>query len=98
MSGMSGAQSSPELQLRVREQVRALYPTRAWLDVRTKADLPLAEGVDPSMFPEGTLEVSVVDDTNIELLKRKLAVLAGGKMETGDDEGSIEMHHFEMDD
>lgn len=96
MSGMSGPQSSPELQLRVREQVRALYPTRAWIDVRTKADLPLADGVDPATFPVGTLEVSAVDETNIDVLKMKLAELAGGKIE-GADGGEIEMHQFDMD-
>ena len=77
LSGTSGPQSAPRLQLRVREQVRARYADRPWLDVRTKADLPLADELSPEDVPDDTLHVSVVDDVNVELLKRRMAVLVG---------------------
>ena len=79
LSGTSGAQSAPLLQLRVREQVRERYPGRPWLDVRTKADLPLADEVLPETVPHGTLDVSVVDGTNVALLKRRMAQLVGDR-------------------
>jgi len=75
LSGTCGAQSDPKLQLRVREQIRGLFGHRPWLDVRSKADLPLAEGIAPEEVPEGTLSVSVVEDTNIEELKRRMTLL-----------------------
>lgn len=77
LSGTSGALSAPLLQLRVREQVRERYAGRPWLDVRTKADLPLAEEVSADQVPHGTLEVSAIEDTNIEVLKRRMAILVG---------------------
>ena len=72
-------QSAPLLQLRVREQVRERYPGRPWLDVRTKADLPLADEVLPEAVPHGTLDVSVIDGTNVALLKRRMAQLVGDR-------------------
>jgi len=76
LSGMSGEQSSPQLQLRVRDELRSQFPDRPWLDVRSKADLPLADGIEPGMVPQGTLEVSVVDDTNIDELKARMTAFA----------------------
>ena len=81
LSGTSGAQSAPLLQLGVRDQIRARYPDRPWLDVRTKADLPLADEIRPEAMPDGILEVSVVDDLNINELKQRMAVLVGGDAE-----------------
>jgi nucleolar GTP-binding protein len=81
LSGTCGAQSAALLQLAVREQVRARYPDRPWLDVRTKADLPLADEVDPARIPEGALEVSALEGTNIDTLKRRMAQLVGGEAE-----------------
>ena len=77
LSGTSGAQSAPLLQLRVREQVRAQYGLRPWLDVRTKADLPLAPEVAADAVPPGALSVSALDGTNVALLRRNLAQLVG---------------------
>lgn len=77
LSGTSGKQSAPLLQLGVREQVRERYAGRPWLDVRTKADLPLDPEVDPAAIPAGTLEVSVIDDINVDVLQRSMAQLVG---------------------
>ena len=57
--------------------IRARYPDRPWLDVRSKADLPLAPEVPPEAVPSTALNVSVVDDTNIETLRREMAKLVG---------------------
>ena len=76
LSGMSGQQSSPQLQLRVREELRSQFPDRPWLDMRSKADLPFADEVDQSMVPPGTLEVSVLDGTNIDELKERMTAFA----------------------
>ena len=81
LSGTSGAQSAPLLQLAVREQVRARYPDRPWLDVRTKADLPLADEVPAESMPPGAMHVSVLDGTNVDELKRRMARLVGGEEE-----------------
>ena len=40
------------------------------------SDLPLAEGIGPEMVPQGALEVSVVDGTNIDELKARMTALA----------------------
>jgi nucleolar GTP-binding protein len=77
LSGSCGAQSAPLLQLRCREQIRAAHPERPWLDVRTKADLPLADEVAADMVPPGALEVSAIEGTNIDVLKVRLAQLVG---------------------
>jgi nucleolar GTP-binding protein len=81
LSGTCGPLSAPLLQLSVRKQIRERYPDRPWLDVRSKADLPLALEVDPADIPEGCLEVSVVDGTGVEELRRQLALLVGGDQE-----------------
>jgi hypothetical protein len=60
----------------VRDELRTQFPDRPWLDVRSKADLPLADGIEPDMVPQGTLEVSVVDDTNIDELKARMTAFA----------------------
>mmetsp|Transcript_80879 Transcript_80879/g.242233 ORF Transcript_80879/g.242233 Transcript_80879/m.242233 type:complete len:149 (+) Transcript_80879:1014-1460(+) len=79
LSGTCGAQSAPELQLAVREQVRGEFPDRPWLDVRSKADLPLADNIAPEQVPEGTLSVSVHDGINVEVLKRRMAALVADR-------------------
>jgi len=75
LSGTCGAQSSPRLQLEVREQIRAAFPSRPWIDVRSKADLPLEEGLTAECIPEGTLEVSVHEDVGVDELKLRMAGL-----------------------
>ena len=41
------AHPPPRWLSQVRDQIRAEFPDRPWLDVRSKADLPLAEGIAP---------------------------------------------------
>lgn len=77
LSGTSGAQSAPLLQLSVRETIRARYPGRPWIDVRSKSDLPLAPEVPPDAVPPNTLNVSVIEDLEIETLRRRMAMLVG---------------------
>ena len=78
LSGTCGKLSAPLLQLSVRDMVRARYPDRPWIDVRSKSDLPLAPEVPPESIPHGTLNVSVIDGTGIETLRERLALLVGG--------------------
>ncbi len=65
----------------MRSQLKALYPDRPWLDVRSKSDLPLAAEVEPSSVPEGCLHVSVTDGSGVDELKRSMARLVGGEAE-----------------
>ena len=60
----------------MRDELRSQFPDRPWLDVRSKADLPFADEVDQSMVPPGTLEVSVLDGTNIDELKERMTAFA----------------------
>ena len=41
--------------------------------------LPLADEVLPEAVPHGTLDVSVIDGTNVALLKRRMAQLVGDR-------------------
>lgn len=72
LSGTCGAQSSPELQLAVREQIRAQCVGRPWIDVRSKADLPLADGLTESSIPGGCIDVSVHEGRNVDALSREV--------------------------
>jgi len=75
LSGTCGAQSAGRLQLQVREQIRAAFPDRPWLDVRSKADLPLGEGLQPADVPPGTLHVSVHNGRGIDELCAQISLL-----------------------
>lgn len=75
LSGTCGEQSAPRLQLKVREQIRAAFPLRPWIDVRSKADLPLADDIDPGDVPPGTLSVSVHEGSGIDELSRRMSVM-----------------------
>lgn len=81
LSGSCGQQSAPLLQLAVRDTVRARYAGRPWIDVCSKADLPLAPEVPPDAVPRGALRVSVHDGSNIDELRRRMARLVGGEEE-----------------
>lgn len=86
LSGTCGAQSSPKLQLRVREQLKEQFADRPWLDVRSKGDLPLAEEIDEADVPAGTVTVSchayVCDmGGNIDRLRERMEQLVETEME-----------------
>ena len=83
LSGTCGPQSAPLLQLGVRDVIRRRYADRPWLDVRSKADLPLAPEVPCDAVPPGTLNVSVVDDIGVDELRQHMARLVGGEVERG---------------
>ena len=78
LSGTCGDQSSPRFQLEVRKQIREQFPERPWLDVRSKMDLPLAEGLAEEDVPEGTLGISTLTGHNLEELKQRMVNLASG--------------------
>ena len=61
--------------MQVRDQIKDQFPHRPWLDVRSKADLPLADGIRLAQLPRGTLHVSVPDNTGIAELQRRMASL-----------------------
>ena len=44
-SGLSGEQSNLDAQLNVRKYLRERFPKRPWLDVISKADLELSDGI-----------------------------------------------------
>ena len=77
LSGTCGQQSAPALQLAVRSQLKEIYAGRPWLDVRSKADLPLADGLGPEAVPQGTLHVSVLEAIGVDELRRRMAALVG---------------------
>jgi nucleolar GTP-binding protein len=83
LSGTCGPQSAPLLQLGVREEIKRRYPDRPWIDVRSKADLPLAPEVPPDAIPPDALHVSVHEATGVDQLRRELAKLVGGQVEGG---------------
>jgi len=55
--------------------LRAAFPDRPWLDVRSKADLPLGEGLQPADVPPGTLHVSVHNGRGIDELCAQISLL-----------------------
>lgn len=90
LSGTCGKQSAPLLQLQVREKIRAEFPTRAWLDVRSKADLPLAPEISQEMVPDTCLSVSCLEGTNIPELRKLMAELVGGEVEIEGEDSAVE--------
>ena len=46
----------------MRERIRTQFADRPWIDVRSKADLPLADGLPADRVPDGALAVSVHED------------------------------------
>jgi len=72
LSGHAGdAKSSPEDQLRVRNDLRARFPKRPWIDVVAKGDLYDAATCAPA--PEGALLVSAKDDLGLDDLRARVA-------------------------
>lgn len=94
LTGNSGALSSIENQIQIRNDLRARFPKRPWVDVVSKADLPQAED-DPAvaLAPPGALRVSTEDGTGVpelearvrEMLAEVREVLALFKLRPQDD-------------
>jgi nucleolar GTP-binding protein len=71
-SGLSGEQhSSLEAQLAVRDDLRARFPKRPWLDVVSKADLNISHDILTRM-PQGNLHVSVLNGHNMDVLHQEI--------------------------
>ena len=70
-SGLSGEKSSLEKQLNVRNNLRARFPRRPWLDVVSKADLDIPQDILDRM-PKGYLHVSVESGDNVMLLRTEI--------------------------
>jgi nucleolar GTP-binding protein len=71
-SGLSGEQhSSLDAQLAVRASLRERFPKRPWIDVVSKADLNISEDI-LSKMPKDYLHVSVLDGTNMDVLKQQI--------------------------
>ncbi|KAM3573804.1 hypothetical protein VYU27_004225 [Nannochloropsis oceanica] len=73
LTGNSGALSSIENQIQIRNDLRARFPKRPWVDVISKADLPMDES-DPSVAraPEGAVRVSTEDGTGLVELEARV--------------------------
>lgn len=73
LTGNSGALSSIENQIQIRNGLRARFPKRPWVDVISKADLPMDQE-DPAVAraPAGALKVSVADGTGLAELEARV--------------------------
>jgi len=73
LTGNSGALSSIENQIEIRNDLRARFPKRPWVDVISKADLPMDEN-DPAVAraPEGAIRVSTEDGTGLVELEARV--------------------------
>ncbi len=78
LTGNSGALSSIENQIQIRNDLRARFPKRPWVDVISKADLPV-DPLDPAVAqaPEGALRVSTEDGTGIPELEARVREMLG---------------------
>ena len=70
-SGLAGEQSNLQAQLNVREYLRSRFPRRPWLDVMSKGDLDIPQGILDQM-PEGVLRLSVHEGTNVDVLQETI--------------------------
>ena len=73
LTGHSGALSSIENQIQIRNDLRRRFPRRPWVDVVSKADLPM-DAQDPAvaLAPEGAIHISTEDGTGIEKLEERV--------------------------
>jgi nucleolar GTP-binding protein len=73
LTGHSGALSSIENQIQIRNDLRARFPKRPWVDVVSKADLP-QDPNDPAvqLAPPGALRVSTTDGTGVPQLEARV--------------------------
>lgn len=70
-SGLAGEQSNLQAQLNVREYLRSRFPRRPWLDVMSKGDLDIPQGI-LDLMPEGVLRLSVHEGTNVDVLQETI--------------------------
>jgi nucleolar GTP-binding protein len=75
-TGLSGEKSTLQAQLNVRNYLKTRFPKRPWLDVVSKADVPLSAEV-AAVLPAGHLRVSVHDGSNMTELRGELDSLFG---------------------
>jgi nucleolar GTP-binding protein len=75
-TGLSGDQSTLRAQLNVRAHLKSRFPRRPWLDIVSKADVPLSAEVT-ALLPEGHLRVSVHEGTNMQRLRDRLDGMFG---------------------
>eukprot|EP00639_Heterosigma_akashiwo_P021394 CAMPEP_0206412346 /NCGR_PEP_ID=MMETSP0294-20121207/33928_1 /ASSEMBLY_ACC=CAM_ASM_000327 /TAXON_ID=39354 /ORGANISM="Heterosigma akashiwo, Strain CCMP2393" /LENGTH=388 /DNA_ID=CAMNT_0053873455 /DNA_START=93 /DNA_END=1260 /DNA_ORIENTATION=- len=68
MSGLSGEQSSIEKQIEVRNELRARFPRRPWVDVVSKADLPRHQEEILNELNWGHHSISVKTGEGVEVL------------------------------
>ena len=68
-TGLAGEKSTLSAQLNIRQYLKQRFPRRPWIDVVSKADLPLTKEIQQQL-PENYLHVSVKTSYNINVLKR----------------------------
>jgi nucleolar GTP-binding protein len=66
-TGLSGEKSTLDAQLNVRKYLKERFPRRPWLDVISKADVPLSDEIQ-AMLPNDALHISVKTGENIDVL------------------------------
>ena len=67
-TGLSGDKSTLQAQLNVRNYLKTRFPKRPWLDIVSKADIPLSEQIQ-KILPQPHLSISVHTEYNMEILK-----------------------------
>ena len=82
LSGLAGdACSSVEDQLLLRKQIRSRFPRRPWIDVVSKIDLGLQEGIHEELLKvlDGApfIELSIHEGTGVEELKERVVEMLG---------------------
>ena len=73
-TGLSGDKSTLQAQLNVRNYLKTRFPKRPWLDIVSKADIPLSEQVQ-KILPQPHLSISVHTEYNMEILKIEMNTL-----------------------
>jgi len=68
LSGLSGEQSSIEKQIEVRNELRARFPRRPWVDVISKSDLPRLKEEEVQKLNWGHYSISVKTGDGVDKL------------------------------
>jgi len=71
LTGESGIKSSISDQLSVRDELRIRFPDREWIDVVSKADIPLEPQCEQKV-PEGALRISSTTQEGMEVLSARV--------------------------